>query len=182
MGQEKGGRERHATAPARSAMPAHCEDCALRQPSFGLPAEGRTRWCGGCAKAHAGARDVTSKRCEDCALKQPGFGLPAEGRKRWCVGCAKAHAGAQSLRKRRRGSGARTAAQAKPPKRRAPVAEEPTDDWACPVCSEEWQDGVFMFGCEACLHWYHPKCVKVRASDAGKIDKFYCPDCQPCGG
>ena len=39
-----------------------------------------------------------------------------------------------------------------------------------------------MFGCEACLHWYHPKCVKVRASDAEKIDKFYCPDCQPCGG
>ena len=29
-----------------------CEDCALKVPSFGLPAEGRTRWCGGCAKAH----------------------------------------------------------------------------------------------------------------------------------
>ena len=36
-----------------------CEDCQLKQPSFGLPAEGRTRWCSGCAKAHAGAEDVT---------------------------------------------------------------------------------------------------------------------------
>ena len=60
-----------------------CEDCALGQPRFGLPAEGgRRRWCGGCAKAHAGARDVVSRRCEDCALKVPSFGLPAEGRMR----------------------------------------------------------------------------------------------------
>jgi hypothetical protein len=32
-----------------------CEDCQLKVPSFGLPAEGKKRWCSGCAKAHAGA-------------------------------------------------------------------------------------------------------------------------------
>ena len=37
-------------------MPKRCEDCALKVPNFGLPAEGRKRWCGGCAKAHAGVR------------------------------------------------------------------------------------------------------------------------------
>ena len=54
-----------------------CEDCALTQPRFGLPAEGRERWCSRCAKAHAGARDIASRRCEDCKLKRPTFGLPA---------------------------------------------------------------------------------------------------------
>ena len=33
-----------------------CEGCGLKQPTFGVPAEGgRKRWCGGCAKGHAGA-------------------------------------------------------------------------------------------------------------------------------
>ena len=27
-----------------------CEGCGLKVPSYGLPAERRTRWCGGCAK------------------------------------------------------------------------------------------------------------------------------------
>ena len=73
-----------------------CEDCGLKQPTFGLPAEGgRKRWCGGCAKGHAGAAAVGRTMCEGCGLKQPNFGLPAEGgRKRWCGGCAKGHAGA----------------------------------------------------------------------------------------
>ena len=79
-----------------------CEDCALTQPRFGLPAEGRERWCSGCAKAHAGAQNMRSRlKCEDCVLKQPSFGLPAEGRTRWCGGCAKAHAGARDMRSRR---------------------------------------------------------------------------------
>jgi hypothetical protein len=71
-----------------------CEGCGLKQPSFGLPAEGKRRWCGGCAKGHAGAVDIQSKKCEDCELKRANFGLPAEGRARWCGGCAKGHAGA----------------------------------------------------------------------------------------
>jgi hypothetical protein len=71
-----------------------CEGCGLKQPAYGLPAEGKRRWCAGCAKAHAGAVDVKSKKCEGCGLKQPVFGLPAEGKRRWCAGCAKAHAGA----------------------------------------------------------------------------------------
>jgi hypothetical protein len=67
--------------------------------NFGLPAEGKKRWCGGCAKGHAGAGDVANKKCEDCGLKQPNFGLPAEGKTRWCGGCAKGHAGAVDVAK-----------------------------------------------------------------------------------
>ena len=68
-----------------------CDDCQLKQPSFGLPAEGKARWCSGCAKGHAGAEDVLtshSKKCEGCQLKRSNFGLPAEGKARWCSGCA----------------------------------------------------------------------------------------------
>ena len=57
-------------------------------PHFGLPAEGKRRWCSGCAKGHAGAVDVNSKKCEGCGVKAPSLGLPAEGKKRWCAGCA----------------------------------------------------------------------------------------------
>ena len=81
-------------------------------PSFGLPAEGRRRWCGGCAKTHAGARDITSRLCEDCALRRPSLKLPSDKRARWCGGCAKAHAGAQNLNPRRQG----------PPRRRKKTA------------------------------------------------------------
>jgi hypothetical protein len=72
-----------------------CEGCGLKQPNFGLPAEGKKRrWCAGCAKGHAGAVDVRNNKCEDCELKQPSLGLPADGKARWCSGCAKGHAGA----------------------------------------------------------------------------------------
>jgi hypothetical protein len=67
------------------------EGCSLKQPKFGLPAEGKKRWCSGCAKAHAGAVDVVSKKSEGYGLKRPNFGLPAKGKKRWCAGCAKRH-------------------------------------------------------------------------------------------
>ena len=73
-----------------------CEDCKLKQPCFGLP-EGKTRWCAGCSKAHAGAVDLVNKKCEDCHLKQPSFGLLAEMKKRWCSGCAKVHTGAVNV-------------------------------------------------------------------------------------
>ena len=61
-----------------------CEDCSMKQPSFGLPAEGKVRWCGGCAKAHAGVVNVNArnKKCEDCSLKQSTFGIPVEGKKK----------------------------------------------------------------------------------------------------
>jgi hypothetical protein len=76
---------------------AKCEDCGLKLPVFGLPVEGKRRWCAGCAQGHAGAEDMNSKKkkkCEECGLKLPVFGLPAEGNTRWCAGCAKGHAGA----------------------------------------------------------------------------------------
>ena len=64
-----------------------CEDCAQKRPAFGLPAEGKTRWCGSCAKAHAGAVDISSRKCEDCQEKRASIGLRTEARGRWCSGC-----------------------------------------------------------------------------------------------
>ena len=80
-------------------MPRECEDCALTRPTFGLPAEGKKRWCAGCAKTHPGAQDIAHPPCEDCRLTRPSFGLPAEGKKRWCGGCA--HDGALNLQSKR---------------------------------------------------------------------------------
>jgi hypothetical protein len=60
------------------------------------------RWCGGCAKAHAGAVNIVSQKCEGCQLKLASFGLPAEGKnRRWCAGCAKGHAGAVNVNHKR---------------------------------------------------------------------------------
>ena len=39
-----------------------CEGCGLKQPNFGLPAEGKKRWCAGCAKGHVRAVDVVKKK------------------------------------------------------------------------------------------------------------------------
>ena len=57
-----------------------CEGCRLKVPSFGLLAEGKKRWCAGCAKAHTGAVDLKQKKCEGCGLKGASCGLPAEGK------------------------------------------------------------------------------------------------------
>jgi hypothetical protein len=71
--------------------------------SLGFPAQGKARWCTGCAKAHTGAVNVVNKKCEDCQLKLPSFGLPSEGtsvrdrKVRWCSGCSKGHVGAENL-------------------------------------------------------------------------------------
>ena len=35
-----------------------CQDCKQKIQSFGLPAEGKARWCGGCALGHTGAINV----------------------------------------------------------------------------------------------------------------------------
>ena len=50
-------------------MSKRCEDCALKRPNFGLPAEGKRRWCAGCARGHTGAINVRTKRTP--ALKRP---------------------------------------------------------------------------------------------------------------
>ena len=39
-----------------------CESCELKRPCFGLPAEGKYRWCAGCAKAHTGAEDLMNMK------------------------------------------------------------------------------------------------------------------------
>jgi hypothetical protein len=87
-----------------------CEDCGLKQSNFGKPSDGKRRWCGGCAKEHAGVInndviteniDVITEMCEDCTLVAPSYGLPLEERKRWCAGCAQGHAGAVKVRSER---------------------------------------------------------------------------------
>jgi hypothetical protein len=84
------------TTYGTAVMPMTCEGCA-KTPSFGLPAETRSRWCSTCARAHHGAVSLqVHKTCEGCA-KTPSFGLLAEGRRRWCGACARAHHGAVSL-------------------------------------------------------------------------------------
>ena len=66
-----------------------CESCQVKQPNYGMPAEGKARWCAGCAKAYTGAVDVKHPKCEGCGLKEPSLCLPADGRKRrWCADCA----------------------------------------------------------------------------------------------
>ena len=56
-----------ACAPAGSVdmVSKKCEDCGLRQPSFGLASEGKKkRWCGSCAGQHEGSISVIGKKCE----------------------------------------------------------------------------------------------------------------------
>jgi hypothetical protein len=57
--------------------------------------ERKRRWCGSCAKDHAGAVDIIAKMCEGCKTKHPSYGLPSDGKRgRWCLKCSKAHPGA----------------------------------------------------------------------------------------
>jgi hypothetical protein len=73
----------------------------MKYQNFGLPTEGQTWWCGGCAKGHVGGMNVGSKKCEDCGIRQPSFGLPSEEKVRWCSGFVKAHAGPEDLTKKK---------------------------------------------------------------------------------
>jgi hypothetical protein len=57
--------------------------------SFGLPADGKLRWCSGCAKAHKGAQNNKKKKCEGCGLNVARIGLSSDEKKRrWCGDCA----------------------------------------------------------------------------------------------
>jgi hypothetical protein len=57
--------------PADMSWSKKCEDCRIKRPHFGFIAEGRSRWCGTCAKtAHPGATDICTPKCEDCIIKQ----------------------------------------------------------------------------------------------------------------
>jgi hypothetical protein len=61
---------------AKQSQQRTCEDCVPKAPTFGLVAEGKKRWCAGCANRHAGAvllqkQRAETKRCEGCGLEQP---------------------------------------------------------------------------------------------------------------
>jgi hypothetical protein len=94
-------------AGGRSRLPPwrkKCEDCGLKQPGYGLAAEGKTRWCADCGRAKGAVLLQKQKMCEGCGLKQPNFGLASEGKRRWCVDCgeAKGAVGIQALQRRQR--------------------------------------------------------------------------------
>jgi hypothetical protein len=82
-----------------------CEDCEAKSANYGLPAQGKRRWCARCAQTnHPGSCRVTKHRkCEHCGLKVPTLGLPIEGKVRWCSGCAKLlHPDARRVHKRKK--------------------------------------------------------------------------------
>ena len=66
-----------------------CEDCGLKTPSYGLPAERQKRWCAGCA-AVEGSGAVTCIRCARAAASgtRPNLaaGQAAEAVVRWLRG------------------------------------------------------------------------------------------------
>jgi hypothetical protein len=94
-----GAEELAAAVGARLARAARdCEDCRARRPSYGLAAERKLRWCGGCAKAlHPAAVDLNHRKCEDCHSSAPSWALPGSQRRRWCTSCSAAHAGAVDM-------------------------------------------------------------------------------------
>ena len=42
----------------RSHFDGGTQDCTSKAPHFGLPSEGRKRWCSSCARQHYGAVNV----------------------------------------------------------------------------------------------------------------------------
>ena len=91
-------------ATARRMPRKPCEGCGLKTPHFGLPSEGRQRWCLACSKAHPGTTQLRKLVCEDCKTTAPHFGLSefseASNSRRWCAGCAKNHPEAIYLEKK----------------------------------------------------------------------------------
>jgi hypothetical protein len=59
----------------------------LKEPTYGLAAEGKKRWCAGCGAAKGAVSLKKQQMCEGCGLKRAGYGLAAEGKVRWCAGC-----------------------------------------------------------------------------------------------
>jgi hypothetical protein len=49
------------------------------QPYYGLPTDGKKRWCASCAReSHPDAVDLASKKCEDCQVARGGTVISAE--------------------------------------------------------------------------------------------------------
>ena len=51
-----------ACAPKKKRKRKVCEDCKQKQPHFGMPSAKVKRWCGGCAKQHAGAESLDKRK------------------------------------------------------------------------------------------------------------------------
>ena len=59
-------------------MPANpCADCGDKCANYGLPSDGKRKWCSGCSKRlHTGAELIGGCKCEDCRARTASFGLP----------------------------------------------------------------------------------------------------------
>jgi lysine-specific demethylase PHF8 len=58
------------------------------------------------------------------------------------------------------------------------MAEESDDETYC-LCRRAYTDGDFMIQCDICKDWFHGSCVGVEEHQAGDIDTYHCPNCQP---
>jgi hypothetical protein len=147
-----------------------CKGCQLKQPHFGLPAEGKAWSYAKCAKAHAGAKDTVRKKCEDCQLKSPNFGMPSEGKAWWCAKCAKAHAGVVDVaNKKCEGCG-----------RKQPMFGLPAEGktrW-CSKCAKAHVGAkdVADKKCEDCTHW------RPSFGLAAEGDMRWCASCARAHG
>ena len=61
------------------------EPGCMTHPAYGLPEEGKRRWCGKPGHGPAEKENVVNKRCEEEGCKTfANYVLPGEGKKRWC--------------------------------------------------------------------------------------------------
>ena len=70
-----------------------CEDCKTKSRAWGLPSEGRKRWCAGCGVNHTGAVRVGGKKCKACHGPKPSWGEAVGAPEIWCSSCGKKNGG-----------------------------------------------------------------------------------------
>ena len=50
------------------------------------------------------------------------------------------------------------------------------------ICRRPYKVPSFMVECDACNQWLHGACVGVLPTEAVRIDKYICPECEPIHG
>jgi len=47
------------------------------------------------------------------------------------------------------------------------------------LCQQPYDEARFYIGCEKCPDWFHGRCVGILQSEAGSIEEYECPRCNP---
>uniref|UniRef100_A0A914DKY6 PHD-type domain-containing protein n=1 Tax=Acrobeloides nanus TaxID=290746 RepID=A0A914DKY6_9BILA len=55
--------------------------------------------------------------------------------------------------------------------------KEDTKYWACPICSDVWEEGKNMVECDMCKYWHHWECVNYKEDPTS--DSWICKKCTP---